>query len=429
MNNNYRDLSGISVYPKAGLRLLLGAMVCNFLMYVLPEASLARALFINTLTVESESVKQEFYNVEDFIDSLYSNTFSTVIKNYTDTSPASYIMDIRGLGASASYASGSTTLNFKVPVLNISKTFSGATRNDSDEQFINYIKSNGDDILTRILQYQAAKTAVDPVAGNPASLMGIMVGYEYSMGRSNPLFRLTGTGMGSAQGHDNEYAIGLAAGRFSAGDFDQGLLSLPLVYIHYYEDPRYQLRISLPLSMVEVNGAYAYSGSLGAGFRIPANNDWSITPSVRVGGLSSDEFGSGAVVYSGSATSHYNIYVNDLRASITNMLGHYRTMAVERSGYDLDYDISPTMTKNGVGLEGSGSKPLFGRPTSWEVTFSHTYFFGDEIYINSYFETGVSFGTRSIDRSAQFGAFRIGFIYTAGNHGYQGGRLNFGYAF
>ncbi len=45
-----------------------------------------------------------------------------------------------------------------------------------------YLKRNGDNIVTRMLQAQVAETPIDPVAGNPASLSGQMISNSFTAG-------------------------------------------------------------------------------------------------------------------------------------------------------------------------------------------------------------------------------------------------------
>jgi hypothetical protein len=59
----------------------------------------------------------------------------------------------------------------------------------------------------------------------------------------------------------------------------------------------------------------------------------------------------------------------------------------------------------------------------------NTQIFGDAVYIDNYTDFAVSFGTEASRNGLTWDAIRIGFTYTVGNEGYQGGQINFGYQF
>jgi hypothetical protein len=228
--------------------------------------------------------------------------------------------------------------------------------------------------------------------------------------------------------NDNSLSVGLRYGVYSAGDYDQDVTSLPIKYtIRLDSDPRKQILIDLPLNYIDTEGGKSYSAVLGVGFRYPINDDWSLTPAIKAGAAGSSDLGSAAVIYSGSLTSNYNLYWDDIRVSIGNMAAQFQTSSIDSGDYSIDYDLTNTMIKNGVGFEGPLDYTMFGKPTSWQFDVAHTAFFGDELYIDRYVDVSASFGTRATESALD--NLRLGVTYTAGNNSYHGVRVNFGYTF
>ncbi len=85
------------------------------------------------------------------------------------------------------------------------------------------------------------------------------------------------------------------------------------------------------------------------------------------------------------------------------------------------------MFKNGVGFEGPVNFTIFGNPTSWQFSVAHTFFTGDDLYVDSYFDFAFSFGTRATQST--WDRMRMGVTYTAGNNDFSGFQVNFGYTF
>jgi hypothetical protein len=406
-------------------RFIATVMVAGTLM--LPGVVVAEDLFSISLTVDGTSDSASYDTVEDIVAAVDNNGFSRIVSSYTDTSVATANLSIRGIPAIVQYKDSGTTLTFSAPAAGVSEvTFTGATRDESQDLFETYLENNSDDLLEKLFSYAVANTAVDPVAGNPNSLVSTMASSDFSQG--------TELGGGSAEkttqasSASNSFELGARFGQFAAGDFTQNAYTLPIAYTFRFDsDPRYQLKFDAPITYIDTDGAQSFHGSLGVGLRIPVTDDWSVTPAVRAGAVGSIDMAAAAVVYGGSVTSNYNLYYDDLKFSIGNSVGMLKTTSVSVEDYEIAYELLNQMTRNGVGVEGPLDYTLFGKPTSWQASAAYTQFFGDELYVDGYADFAVSFGTRASDTA--WDNLRIGVVYTVGNNDYQGARLNFGYTF
>ncbi len=389
----------------------------------------AKSLFNLTVDVDGTVVSESFDEIDDIVGAFTSANLSSLTGVYTDRSIASGVLDIRGIDVVLRFPTSATDLTFDVPVLGVSERFVGITRDESRELFEEFLKSNGNDILKRILQYQAANTPIDPVAGNPNSLMSTMGTGDFSMGTEFSGSELPNSyySKDSTDRLSGRAGIGFDIGAYKAGDYSQTVVSLPLQYTIFLDDPGYQIKFDLPLKYLDTEGGATYSASLGVGFRIPINEDWSVTPAIRFGAVGSRDLGSGAGVYSGSLTTNYNYYWDDLKFTFGLIGAVYKTTSLSISDYELDYDMLNYMLKYGAGVEGSVDMTWFGLPTSWQVNFSGTNFFGDDLYIDTFFDLAASIGTRAVSKG-DWSSLRVGITLTAAEQ-FTGARLNFGYKF
>jgi hypothetical protein len=318
------------------------------------------------------------------------------------------------------YALDSTLLVFRVPSLGITETFDGGTRDTSKDLFEDYLKENGDDILRELLKV----SAVDPLAGNPASVQSQMVATAFLAG-VDPAYDTLETG--------SSFGLGARFGRYSMAGFDQDVFTLPLSYVYTF--PNYdKLIVSLPITYISVEGADAYRGNLGVGYKKNINRRWAVTPGVGYGISGSTDLGSLGHIFSVSATSDLMLLADDrYQVSMGNMIGYFWTLPVRIGDYSVDYDLRNTITRNGLLLSIPWQKRIWGRDFSLDVYVTDTRFFGDALYSDNYQELGVTFGPmRSADKlepnlSSQ--PFGLGLKYVRGDGDIDGVELNFGYRF
>ena len=383
------------------------------------NASHARSLYELSVTSNGQTSTQDYSDIETFVDQLSNDGLKQINPAYTETSAAVSVLDVRGLPAIASYNENSTTLNFSVPSLDINLDFNGTNRNESKSQFFDFLKGEGASILTRLLQGFVSQTAVDPVAGNPNSMVAKMAQDD---------FRAAATS--DAGGEHNLFGLGLMAGHSQATGFQTNSISVPINYIYTLPNSSkspYLLILDMPLRYLNVEGAEIYDGSVGLGATLPILNTWSLTPMFRYGAVGSFNSGSIQAVYSGSVTSKFDFYMNDLKLSSNNMIGYYETGSLSNK-FGGNYDLQNVIFRNGLSAEGSLNYTLFDEPTSWEVQFIDTRVTGDKWFIDGYEEIVATVGTRRRMARMDWQTLRFGASLTLGK-AFQGGQLLFSYRF
>jgi hypothetical protein len=269
--------------------LLAAALAC---LAPVSEAG-ARDLFVLTAQSGGATASEGFSNAGEFIDQMGDTGLSEILAGYSPTAATFMSLDVRGLPATALYEKDSPTLRFLVPSLDIDLNFEGATRDESQELFRDFLKGAGGDILTRLLQGLVEQTAVDPVAGNPNSLVATSAGADFAM---------SAAGATSAQW----LGVGFGIGRSRATGFTTTEYGVPLQWTRSLRgNPGIVFLVDMPLRYLDVSGGASYDGSLGVGVDVlvvdkpedPALR-WSLAPSLRAGIVGSEDLGALQTVYS-----------------------------------------------------------------------------------------------------------------------------------
>ncbi|KOR30411.1 hypothetical protein TI04_05920 [Achromatium sp. WMS2] len=385
-------------------------------------------------------------NLIDLLGANLSNAFlndaglTNLFSIYTPTSQAQLTLFVGGIPVIASYAANSTTLVFEVPSLNITRSFTGQTRDESATNFANFLEGpEGQEILNKLLQGLAEQSPISPVAGNPNSLQSTMAASTFSVGTgigilSGPgdMFGLDGADLASTPGGFAEVPNLANAGGdvgFANSDGHKSVfITLPLRYSYYLTNPQYAITLDLPLTYINTEGVRTGTGSFGLSLRVPILDNWYITPSIRAGATGSEGIDAVAIMYSGDISSSYRINWGDLRLNIGNTFGYYETAPVTIGDNTVDYDLQNTVLKNGLSLEGSLGTSLFSRPGVWQVYVVDTHFFGDRLFLEHYNDIGVLVGTRKTADSQSWDAFQLGLAWTTGNK-YNAIRANLSYRF
>lgn len=261
----------------------------------------ARQPYQAEITVDDENATVSAPNLVDLKRDLSSPEIKALIPIYTPVSPVSFDLNFRGILASAFFAENSTTFVVNFTQLGVTKTFSGSTREESLGLFKEYIRDAGThhNLLKAYVRY----SPIDPIAGNPNSLMAQMAQADYLVGHLSPLSGCSCCW--KAQPIVNQIQVGTYADRSFAGGFDTTSVTLPFRY-SYSPDLDHALILDTPLTYLRNGGASSLVGSIGIGYHIPVINGWSLTPIVRFGaGGSLDLCTSGSFI-SGGLTNVFN---------------------------------------------------------------------------------------------------------------------------
>lgn len=373
------------------------------------------------IDINGNVTSHSFKRFDDVLNTLETTELSSLNPSYTGVEAGTLTINMRGLPLVTSYpTAGSPQLVFSVPSLGITQTFNGATRDQSEDLLDEYITSNADGILDRLFRELARVSPVDPIAGNPNSLMSQIVAFDFATGVS------AFTGGRDDSSSENLVGVGLRVGSFSQQGIRSNTYTLPLSYTMRADlDPRRQVTFHLPITYIDVSGAKAYSVAPGIAYRHPVNDNWTLTPSLSVGITGSEDLASLGAIAAVSLTSAFIFSARDIDFTVGNMIGHYRTISIGSGDYAANPGIRNTVFKNGI----SASMPVntAGQPMSVELGYAHTHFSGTALFAENYHELSINIGTNRSARSART-YYRAGAAYVRAGES-KGFNVNVGFWF
>ncbi len=390
---------------------VLVAVTCFALSGSITEHARADPFSV-TLSVDGRVGSQGFTRIQDAYDSLTTAGLQQIVAGYTDVSAATANINLRGVPAIGIYTQNSPALRILVPGAGIDVTFNGATRDESQRLFADWLRGQGSSEVNRVLRLAAATTSIDPVAGNPNAAMNQFVASDF--GRA-----LEASAGGVAAG------FGMAArfASFTAAGYNSRSLSVPLNQVFTLSEND-SIELDLPLTWTNTEGAQSYAANLGILYRRKIFDWWTLQPSLRVGGVGSIDLGGGSGVYSAALNSTVQFPVTDqIRMTIANGVTYVSTFPVSIGSYSVNYDLQNTVFRNGVVLTGDFGLRLADRALILSAFAVDTRFTGDAVYIQNYQEFGV-FG--QLGRESPL---RVGATFLTGDRGVRGFYLNTGVQF
>src|SRR5690606_11195380 len=402
--------------PSLFLRSLSPALLCatTFLLAAPAQA----ALFDIEVSSGTETYRDSFNSAEALIDAFKDDNLEQKLPGYTDTSAASAVLNYRGLPINLAYGSG-TTITFAVPSLGINKTFTGATRSESNDQLQDFLKKEGGDILNRISRELVAVSPTDPVAGNPSSLMSTMAAGAYQDVVSD---NNTGVNIDT----NNKAYLGVMFGSYQVDDDEVKTLNAPLSYtVNFDSAPGHKLTFKLPLSYAETNAdAKTYGVGLGVAYSVPATQQLSFTPADAYGVIGSVELGNAAAMHTVSFTTRYDFTLAGQQFRFGNSLTHARSAELSAGELAINPELTNNIMTNGLIWS--------SKPTSWgghvDLFYTVTRFFGDELYSDRSHEIGGAIALQ--DRADSFFNFKLGASYMLTDRSdLNGFRVNMGSTF
>jgi len=390
---------------RSGFILVTVAAVSAFLPL---SAAQAREAFTAVLSANGESRTYSYKSIEDAIDSVSGTSLKTLLPSYRDNAPATASFNLRGLAATIEYPTAESAIVLKVPSAGIERTFTGATRDEAQDAVTDYFKGAGGTEVTKVLQAAVRETPIDPVAGNPDSLMSLMGAADFAQG-TDALGHSGGVGSPNLLGFSVEAGRGMAS-----GGYDQNRVSGTLSYRLNFESSDAAVLFDLPVNWVRSGESDSLSGSLGIGVRLPVTDWWSITPAVRAGVAGSVDLGAAAAVYSGSVTSDIRWNWGGWHFGLGNMAGVYRATGVSVGEYDIDYDLTNVILRNGISV----SRDLTEGPTLLRVNaaFIDSRYLGDKLYVKGFDEVSLSFSKGAENGRFGFDRVEVGAAYGFGDN-------------
>lgn len=373
-------------------------------------------------------VNATYANSDGLFGAMFFNSLQSVNHTYSGVEEVTVAGDYRGVAIN--YFSphfNPTEIHLTIPSMGIDTAFTGGTREETAQTLFDYLKSGT--LLSDLSQALAKSSPTDPIAGNPNSMMSTMMASDYDQSFTNDFSNIastetTGATMASAD-RLTQIGIGLEIGKMTQGGTDVSNMTIPLSYsIRNDLDPRRQLLLRMPISIVDVDGAKAYNVGFGASYRFPMSQRWTLVPSINYGLTASKDLGSTAQIASAGLTSTYYWRKPGYDVGIGNMLGFVTTMPFSYGGYNYDPNINNTVLRNGV----MWSMPtvISGRKLHFETSVVDTRFFGTDLYADNYQEVRFSLGTSRSSKATSVFRAGLALVHMKSDNGFK---LELGYWF
>lgn len=359
---------------------------------------------------------------DSFLDSV--KDFGISNSSYTPTSAASVLGKFNDVNITLSYAANQTSLNYTFEQLHISGVSPGATRDQAEQAFVDYIKKSN--IIGLLMNYEAKNSATSPIAG-VGGLIPVAGATDFS-NSFDTMSKVAAAGAQATASSNNLIGASLSYGSYNvSGSADKiSTTSIPLSYtIRNDIDPRRQLVISLPLTKVSVGDADSYHGGLGLAYRWPMTDNWTLTPSGKYSVVGSKDRATVSTVMSANLMSTYAIPMDSYHVAIGNMVGLYKTGKFSSGDYSFDPDVKLTMARNGVML--SHTPALLGGKMAAEYSLIDTRYIGNKPFVSNTQEIGITVGTNKNAGNAR-SYTRAGLSYVRGKDT-RGFTVNLGYWF
>ncbi|MDO9225774.1 MAG: hypothetical protein Q8M09_16750 [Pseudomonadota bacterium] len=407
--------------------LLLTALSLGGFLFIGHAA--AASPFTGAVTIDAPPPTDVTYaNSDALFGAMFFNSLSAINAGYVGVETVTIDGNYRGVGIN--YFSphfNPAEIHLTIPSLGVDTAFTGGTREASAQALYDFLKSGN--LLADLSRELVKSSPTDPIAGNPNSMMSTMVASDYDQSFTSDFSNIasaeTATATMVSSDKLTQVGIGLVFGQMTQGGTDVSNMTIPLSYsIRNDLDPRRQLLLRMPISIVDVDGAKAYNVGFGASYRFPMSQKWTLVPSVNYGLTASKDLGSTAQMVSAGITSTYYWRRPGYDVGIGNMLGFVTTMPFSYGGYNYDPNISNTVLRNGV----MWSMPtvISGRKLHFETSVTDTRFFGTQLYSDSFQEVRFSLGT---SRSAKATSVLRGGLALRHMKGDTGFNLEFGYWF
>lgn len=385
-------------------------------------------VFDFTATMNGQVGQGSFATAEEAANVYYEDKLKTIFPSYQGNEAINSVLNFRGMPIQLAFPQqGKTTLTFQIPALEINESFTGNTRNASRDLLKEYLK-NHTDLLEKMVRHLVSVSPVDPIAGNPNSLMSRAVANDAKL----MWFGARNTTAVVAQGAEGSHRFGIGANFKhmrsdavgNAKEMESDSYNLPITYAYQFPEANHELIVDLPLGYTATDGATGYDGSLGIFYRRPIFENWvvSITGSGR--GTFSRELAGAAVMGSGAIGSSYVWRGDDYAITLGNMLGYYKALRLTIDGKSFDPGIANTVFNNGL-LYSRDSPWRFGAdPLTWEAYIVDSRYSGTALFSNYQTEVGFTFGTMRPAHSKD-ADLRIGLSFTKGEN-VQAWQANFG---
>jgi hypothetical protein len=352
-------------------------------------------------------------DIEPFISRLASRSLRGSLDGYSAATPLRAELDYRGIKILVSSPANSTSMRLQVADAGIDKTVAERSRDLSLLGIGRYVTAEDSQLVRKLMRAVVGHTTDDPVAGNPASLLGRILATDFRAGAD--AFSSVGE-MARVSFGDWGSASVIGWHQFG-GSAAVNTLAVPLTLGHRFTE-RWNVYAEAVPAVQQIDGRPVYSSMLASGFHYTLIDSgdlrWRAGASARGGIAGSSEVETVGGLLGGAMSTEASYQLRPgLTLSGASTIGHYNALPIAYGPYSAKYDVSNTGFRNGVSVS-QAIAPIFGLDAVLTGSIIDSRFTGTPLAVNAWQEYGALV-TLGRERPA-----RIGFSYLHGERGVQG---------
>jgi hypothetical protein len=243
-----------------------------------------------------------------------------------------------------------------IPSTGLHKVFTGANRDDLQNQVEDFIKKNGSDEWAKFLSSIDGQSLVSVTDGNPQAATAMMANdpfYRFGMHarwteelrdgnlRSTPDSPFTFEAFGGrvlTSAGDGWYAEGSIGTAIPIGDRLALSFSLPFMYRTIEDADAYNIGGTIGLPILLVAPLLAADSSFA----------WQITPFGASAGSASPDFVAGGWIAGGGVTNVFALRLNDTTISLATEFAVFGGQPVSYEDFRFEPDVDSQILKNGI---------------------------------------------------------------------------------
>lgn len=393
-------------------------------MLSLIQATHAEDLFSAQITIDDQTIQYQSYDkILDLAAQFKTSQLKALAPHYTNNSFVSSQVQYLGLNdIHIQFNENSNTLILDIPSANIHEEFNGATRSKSRTMMVDYLKKAPEEFTEALVK----SSAHHPV--NQARSINTYTAYDNSIIATDLMPQTNQNAQNTT--FDSALTIAPRFGRYTQGNIDTDVITLPLTYAKWLANQNFMLVVDLPLTVSQTKDAIAGQGSLGIGINSAVTDNWYLMPNIRVGATISPDIGTASSLFGSGLSSNYQYHLSEsARLNLINILSYYKTASLKIKDYHTKYDLDNFVYRNGIEYTQALNGGLFGRTAVLKAHVARTDYTGDAVFSKYSHDVGVSIGLKNPNAHSLFQDLRVGFNYQQGDRDTEGFSINAGYTF
>ena len=254
---------------------------------------------------------------------------------------------------------GGTNVTLGLTPIGFSKTFTGATSTDVNNQIKTFYESDGSTIYANFLKAIAKESAAAVTDGNPNAVTAQSANGAFtSQGftSTDELISSTDETAGSAKPRLGGFGLGFNSGQFKAAGMKGSNTDISFTGLNIGLGDKVRLLTPVNVDYISIEGAKVYGAgvNLALPIRVQVMDkenpwNWRLTPLAGLNVRASEDLASGGLLWDAGLVSSVDYRVNPtLVVCLIDQVTEHKSMTVSYGSYHFNPDIDQQILKNGV---------------------------------------------------------------------------------